>query len=341
MDTFLENFLARAKTTGGITILAALAATIAATWNTGPYFLINVLLTGGMLALVAVGLALILGVLNIASFVHGDYFMIGTLIAYFVFTPLQTYLSAHPNPALAFCAPLIAIFAAFLGGGAAGALTEVMVFAPMRRRSRENWVMNSFLLTVGLAVVLVNADLLIFGADFRGITQYWSGRPFEILNVFIARDRAYIFILAMLIVTSFGLFMSKTRIGRAIRAVSQDETGALTAGININGIMMLTMALGCAMASVAGGGLLFLYPSYPNVGLEPLYMAWFIVILVGMGNISGAVIGGFLVALLKVLTVQYIGPGWDLVIPAALIMLLLIFKPSGIFGSEVRGALNK
>jgi branched-chain amino acid transport system permease protein len=84
-----------------------------------------------------------------------------------------------------------------------------------------------------------------------------------------------------------------------------------------------------------------MYPSYPSVGLEPLYMAWFVVILAGLGNVLGAVMCSFMVALLKVLTIAYIGSGWDFVVPSILIILILIFKPSGIFGSEVRGVLDK
>ena len=84
-----------------------------------------------------------------------------------------------------------------------------------------------------------------------------------------------------------------------------------------------------------------MYPSYPTVGLEPLYLAWIIVILVGLGNIMGAFVGGFVVALLKVVTVEYVGAGWDFVVPIAVIIIVLIFKPNGIFGTEVRGALDK
>lgn len=329
------------KSAAGITILMAILLAVFATIDRGPYILVNTAITGGMLALVAIGLALVLGVMNVASFVHGEYFMIGTLIAYYVFTPLHEYLSMNPNPILASIAPLIAILIAAVGGAIAGGLTEIMVFAPMRRRSRENWVMNSFLLTVGLAVVLINGHQLIFGADFKGIVRYWSGSPFTILNVFISRDRVFAFLLSIFVIIAFWLFMRMTKTGRAIRAVSQDETGALMVGINLGGILIFTMALGCSMAAIAGSSLLFLYPSYPVVGLEALYMSWFIVILVGLGNIIGALIGGFMVALLKVLTVEYIGAGWDFVVPTALIILVLIFKPSGIFGSEVRGALEK
>ena len=100
----------------------------------------------------------------------------------------------------------------------------------------------------------------------------------------------------------FWYFMRYTQTGRAIRAVSQDESGALMVGIGLNGILLLTMSLSCALAAIAGAGLLFMYPSYPTVGLEPLYMAWFVVILAGLGNVLGAVMCSFMVALLKVLT---------------------------------------
>ena len=140
---------------------------------------------------------------------------------------------------------------------------------------------------------------------------------------------------------AFWAFITYTRTGRAIRAVSQDETGAQIVGVGLKGVLSLTMALGCALAGVAGASLLFMYPSYPTVGLEPLYMAWFVVILAGLGNVLGAMAGAFMVALLKVLTVEYIGSGWEFVVPSLLIVLVLIFKPSGIFGSEVRGIMDK
>ena len=337
----MDAFLRWIKSAAGITIILTALLAVAMTLNRGPYILVNTAIMGGMLALVAVGLALLLGVMNVASFVHGEYFMIGGLTAYFVFTPIHEHLTQNPNALLGSVAPLIAITAALLVGGAAGALTEILVFAPMRRRSRDNWVMNTFLLTVGLAVLLINGHLLIFGADFKGIVGYWQGPPITILDVYISRDRFFAFLLSVGVILLFWLFMRYTRMGRAIRAVSQDETGALMVGINLSGVLIFTMALGCSLAAVAGSSLLFLFPSYPTVGLEALYMAWYIVILVGLGNILGAFAGGFMVALLKVATVEYVGSGWDFVIPTGLIILVLIFKPSGIFGSEVRGVLDQ
>ncbi|MEJ2155530.1 MAG: branched-chain amino acid ABC transporter permease [Desulfobacteraceae bacterium] len=329
------------RSLAGITVMATVVIALAATFNRGGYVLVNAIVTGGMLALVSMGLALTLGVLNIPMFAHGEYFMIGTVTAYFVYTPISEYIGAHPDSSMAVLGPLITIIAAMAAGAVAGMVSELLIFKQLRKRSRENWVMNSFLLTVGLSVVMINGHQMLFGADFKGITQYWAGAPVMIMDVFISRDRAMAFVLAAVVVTLFWFFMTYTRTGRAIRAVAQDETGALMVGIGLNGILMLTISLSCAMAAIAGAGLLFMYPSYPSVGLEPLYLAWFVVILSGLGNVLGAVMGSFMVALLKVLTVEYIGSGWDFVVPSALIILILIFKPSGIFGSEVRGVLDK
>lgn len=336
-----ERVFKWSKSLAGVTVIATVVIALLATLDRGGYVLVNTIVTGGMTALVAMGLALTLGVLNIPMFAHGEYFMIGSLAAYYVFVPINAYMQAHPESALVIWGPLITVLVAMLVGALAGVVSEVLVFKQLRQRSRENWVMNSFLLTVGLSVVMINAHQLFFGADFKGITRYFAGMPISVMDVFISRDRALAFLLAVVVVAVFWFFMTYTRTGRAIRAVSQDETGALIVGIGLNGIMMLTMALSCALAAIAGASLLFMYPAYPAMGLEPLYMAWFVVILSGLGNVLGAVMGAFMVALLKVLTVEYIGSGWDFVVPSALIIVILIFRPSGIFGSEVRGVLDK
>jgi branched-chain amino acid transport system permease protein len=340
-DNYSSKFFKWIKSAAGISIVTTIVVAVVASIVSGPYLLVNTIITGGMLALVATGLTLMLGVLNIAMFAHGEFFMIGSLTAYYVFTPISNYISENPDSFMALIGPLIAMICAAIVGAISGIIAEKLVFGPLRKRSTDNWVMNSFLLTVGLSVLLVNLHQLIFGADFKGIVAYWPGMPVSIADVFISRDRVMAFIIAAVIIAMFWFFMTYTRTGMAIRAVSQDITGAQIVGIDIEIIVLLTISLACALSAVAGGSLLFMYPSYPTVGLEPLYLAWFVVILSGLGNILGAVAGAFMVALLKVVTVEYIGTGWDFVVPSALIMLVLIFKPSGIFGSDVRGALDK
>lgn len=340
-DNYISKFFTWLRSAAGVSIVTTIVIAVVASIVSGPYLLVNTIVTGGMLALVATGLTLMLGVLNIAMFAHGEFFMIGSLTAFYVFTPISNYISDNPDSIIAVIGPLIAIICAAIVGAISGIIAEKLVFGPLRKRSTDNWVMNSFLLTVGLSVLLINLHQLIFGPDFKGIVGYWSGMSVSIADVFISRDRAMAFVIAAVIVMVFWFFMTYTRTGMAIRAVSQDITGAQIVGIDIEMIVLLTISLACALSAVAGGSLLFMYPSYPTVGLEPLYLAWFVVILSGLGNILGAVAGAFMVALLKVITVEYIGTGWDFVVPSALIMLVLIFKPSGIFGSDVRGALDK
>jgi branched-chain amino acid transport system permease protein len=341
MTLAIKNKITSMKSISTSVIALSIVVCVFAAVDKGPYLIINTVVMGGMLALVAMGLALVFGVMNIAQFAHGEFFMIGSLTAYYIVKPLQKYVSIHPSPVLEIINPVIGICGATLVGFAIGVICEKIVFLPLRKRSTGNWVMNSFLITLGLSIILVNTHQLIFTADFKGIIGYWQGPSISIMDVYISQDRFISSFLSFTVVILFGIFMKYSRTGLAIRSVSQDETGALMVGINLNGIQTLTMGLSCSFAALAGASLLYLYPSYPTVGMEPLYMAWFVVILAGLGNIIGAVICALIVSLIKVLTVEYVGTGWDFVIPSIIIIILLILKPSGIFGSTVRGAHDK
>ena len=305
--------------------------------QTGPAQLANVIVTGGMWALLAAGLALVFGVMNIPHFAHGESFMVGAYIGYFVFTPLDDYLKDNPNGLLSAMAPLMGAVAALIVGAVLGAVLERLIFAPLRKRTRAGWVMNTFLLTVGLSFVLTNGTTLTLGPNFRGIPRYYDVPPLELLGMRVAVDRIVAFGIAVITILALTLFMQKTRTGRAIRAVSQDEVGAQIVGINLSFIHTLTFSLATAMAAMAGATLLFMFQAYPTVGLKPLYFAWYVVMLVGLGNVYGAIIGGFIVALLQTATQQFIGIAWEDVVPTVVMILILILVPSGIFGSEVKG----
>ena len=303
-----------------------------------PSILVDTLVTGGMWALMAGGLALVFGVMNIPNFAHGEFFMIGSLVAFTVFVPIRDALLENPDSViLKVAGPFPGMIVAAMVGFVCGVLLEVLLFRPLRKRSREQWVMNTFLLTAGVSVLLVNGDRLVFGNDFRGISRYWDVKPILILGVPVSVDRLMVFVIAMVMIAVFALFLQRTRTGRAMRAVSQDETGAQMAGIGLNRIFVLTMGLSCALAALAGAALLSMYPSFPDVGMQPLYLAWYVVILAGLGNVQGAIIGAFIVALLQTLAVTFVGLGWVDVLPTAFIILILLFKPSGLFGSEVKG----
>lgn len=317
----------------GSSLVLGLVVWIAA----GPSQIVNTFITGGMWALLAVGLALVFGVMNIPHFAHGESFMVGAYVAYFVFTPIHDYLQENPNGFLAAIAPFAGFLAALLVGFVMGALMERIIFAPLRRRSQSGWVMNTFLLTVGISFVLVNGTTLLIGPNFRGIPRYWDVEPIQFLGVRLTVDRIVAFVIAMITIAVLWFFLRQTRTGRAIRAVSQDETGAQIVGINLNFIHTLTFSLATGTAALAGAALLFLFQAYPTVGLKPLYFAWYVVMLAGLGNVAGAIVGGFMVAVLQTATQQFIGIAWEDVVPTVIMIIVLILVPSGIFGSEVKG----
>jgi branched-chain amino acid transport system permease protein len=184
---------------------------------------------------------------------------------------------------------------------------------------------------------MTNGTTLLLGPNFRGIPRYYDLEPLEFLGMRVAFDRLFAFIIAIVVIAVLTWFMQRTRTGRAIRAVSQDETGALLVGINLGSVHTLTFSLATAMAAMAGAALLFMFQAYPTVGLKPLYFAWYVVMLVGLGNVYGAIFGGFIVALLQTATQQFIGIAWEDVVPTVVMIVILILIPSGIFGSEVKG----
>lgn len=303
-----------------------------------PSLLVNTLVTGGMWALMAGGLALVFGVMNIPSFVHGDLFMIGTLIALYVFGPIQSLIQGDPqNAVLKWGGPFIGMAIAFLVGAVVGIALELILFRQLRRRSKEQWVMNTFLLTAGVGIILENTAMIVFGNLPKGISRYWDVAPLKLFGVPVGIDRLMTFVIAMVMLVAFSIFLQKTRTGRAMRAVSMDETGAQMAGIGLTRIYQLTLALSCGLAALAGAVLLWQSPFIPTVGTTPLLLAWYVVILAGLGNVQGAIIGGFLVAMVQQLTGFYIALDWVDVLPTAIIILILLFKPSGLFGSEVKG----
>jgi branched-chain amino acid transport system permease protein len=296
-------------------------------WTIFQNLLVTGLLRGGLYALMAVGLALVFGVMNICHFAHGEYYVLGAYAAFFAFA---TY---GLNPIMAI---LVAALVSFL----AGAITEKLLFYPLRKRSKGEWVMNAFLLTAGLSVVLQSVYRLVFGMRYRGITSYWDA-SISIFGMEVAADRVMAFGIALLTIAGMWFFLQKTRLGRAIRAVSQDETGAMLVGIDLDRIQTLTFALGSMLAGVGGASLLSLSPAYPYAGNKPLIASWFVVTIAGLGNVEGAIIGGFIVGIFESVTYFYLGQGWQEVASLGLLILLLLFKPTGLFGTEIKSVWEK
>jgi branched-chain amino acid transport system permease protein len=303
----------------------------------GPAQVINSVITGGMWALMAVGLALVFGVMNVPHFAHGESFMVGAYVAYFVFNPINQWLEGNPNALLSAVAPFVGIIAAGVAGLILGVILERLLFYPLRLRSKAGeWVMNAFLLTVGISFILTNGTTLVLGPNFRGIPRYWDAEPLALAGARVSVDRIMAFVVALVSIGALWFFLRQTRTGRAIRAVSQDEVGAQMMGINLNFIFPLTFALATALAAIAGASLLFMFQAYPTVGLQPLYLAWYVVMMAGLGNVIGAIVGGFIVGVLQTATQQFAAVSLVDVIPTALMIVVLLAVPHGIFGSELK-----
>ena len=318
----------RSPVTTGL-IVGVLALAIFGVVRGGTFILVDSLVTGAIWALVAAGLALTFGVMGVPNFAQGEFFMVGTLSGYLVYTAMSGVQGR-------LYVPFVTILLALVVGFVLGALVDLAVFSQMRRRIREGWVMNTFVVTVGISVVMINAHQLIWGTDYKGIVAYFNGSPIHVLGVSIALDRVFAISVAAVAIAGLWWLLSYSRIGRAIRAVSQDEPGALMVGINVGRMRTLTFAISSALAALAGATLLFQFPSFPFVGVKPLYVAWTVVILAGLGNVGGAVVAGFIIALLDANTGFFIGSAWEDVVPFALIVLILAVRPTGLFGRAVR-----
>lgn len=284
--------------------------------------LIGGILRGGMYVLIAMGLSLVFGVMRISNFAHGEFYMVGAYACYFALT-----LFGLP--------PLLAIVFAAIVGFIIGIIIEKTTFMPLRKRSKGDWVLNAFLVTAGIQFVLQNLAQYLFTADYFGVNEMFGGNM-RIGGLNVSIDRVVAFVIAMVALVSFWLFLKKTKTGNAILAVSEHETGAMLMGIQINSIHTLTFALASMLAAVAGAALLSITPAYPTMGMQPLYAAWFTVILVGLGNIEATVVGGFIVGLIEVTAIYFLGATWQNAASLSVIVLVLVFKPSGLFGKAVK-----
>lgn len=282
--------------------------------------LISGILRGGMYVLIALGLALIYGVMEIPNFAHGEYYLFGAYASYFALTTFGQ-------------SPIIAIIAAALTGFVLGALIELVTFSPLRKRSMGDWVTNAFMIAAGIQLIIQNSVQYIFSANYYGVEKLWDGAV-AIGKFNVSYDRLVAFGVAMVTLAIFWLFLKKTKTGISILAVADDETGAKLMGVDIKRIHTLTYAMGCMLAALAGGALISITPAYPTMGTAPNLAAWFVVILVGVGNLSAVIVGGFLVGIFEVAASYIAGAAWQNVISLSVIVFILLFKPNGLFGRK-------
>jgi branched-chain amino acid transport system permease protein len=253
--------------------------------------------------------------------------MLGAYFAYFGITRFNMS---------ALAAILFAAVLSFL----IGAVIERIVFHPLRKHNRGNWIMSAFIVTLGLSFVLQSGARRLWGSNTRGVTSLFEGTT-NIGGFGVSNDRVVGFIIAVAAIILFMVFLKFTSYGRAIRAASMDETGSRLIGISLDRLYTVTFALSTMLAGIAGACLLSIIPATPSMGLNPLYKSWFILILVGMGNIGGCIVGGVIVAMLETIAIYTLGMGWQDVISLVAIILILLLKPNGIFGKKGVKTINE
>ena len=275
---------------------------------------------GAQYALLALGFTLIFGILGVVNFAHGEFFMLGTYAMYFVSAALGLPFVAGV------AAAAVALFVV-------GVLVERALLEPLRRRAGRDWLLDSFVLTIGLMVILQNLALLGFGSRRRGVTALVEG-SFEIGNVTITYERLAILALAVVIVGLLAAYIRFTATGKAIRATAQHPEAAQTLGIDINRIYTVAFGIGTALAGAAGALLISIFPAFPTVGYQPVLKSFAVVILGGLGSIPGAIAGGFVLGIVEAYAIFFMSAGWQSVITPLIIILVLVFRPQGLFTAQ-------
>ena len=279
--------------------------------------LISGILVGGVYALIGIGLTIIFGVMRVINFAHGDLLMVGMYLTYFLFTVF------HVDP---FVSILITIPVMFLYGAF---LQKIFI-----NRLLSALPQNQILLTIGLGLIMSNAVMLAFTSDYKILSTTYSSSSTDVLGISISTPLLISFAITAVITVALYWFLLKTDTGQAIRATAQDREAARLMGINVRKMSIIAFGLGAALAGTAGALISPTYYIFPQVGSAFTLKAFVITVLGGMGSIIGATLGGVLIGVAESMGGVYIGSGWKEVIVFVLFLLVLLFKPSGLFGKS-------
>jgi len=273
------------------------------------------LLTGGLYALIGMGLALVFGVMRVVNFAHGAFLMAGMYVAYFVATGL------HVSPYAGFLLVMLVLFVL-------GLMTYALLIKHVMSASHSMQI----LLTAGVSYVLIGLAQLVFGADYRQLNLPIASQNDSIAGLTFNRAYVVSFLIAAGVSTTLYLVVARTEIGRAMRAVAQNRAVAGLMGIRVERVSAIAFAIGIACAGIGGALLLPVFYTYPTVG-EPFQIRSFvIVVLGGMGSIEGAAVGGVLLGVAEGLTAYLWSDSYSQVVNFALFLLVLLVRPSGLFG---------
>ena len=272
-------------------------------------------LTGSLYAMIGVGLTIVFGVMRIINLAHGEMVMLGMYGAFW------GHVLWNVDP---FVSVLLSVPLMFLGG--------MLVYRFLLRKIIPGGELNTLLYTAGLSLLIANLALLVWTGDYRTIKLRYALTPLRPFGIAVPIPLAIAFGLAILITAALYLFLSRTDVGRAIRATSQNPEAAALMGVNVDRIATVTFGLGTALAGAAGA---LLAPSlylYPTVGEILIAKCFVIVVLGGLGSVMGAIAGGVLLGLVESLGAVYVSVAYKDTIGFVMFLLVLLLRPSVLFG---------
>lgn len=278
---------------------------------------LNGVILGCIYALIALGLSLIFGILEIVNFAHGEFYMLGAFMALFS-------LSALGVPFF------ISLIFAMVGMAILAACIERIIFRPIVGKP----MINGMLLSFGLSTTLANIALFFFKADPRKITSGLARFRFNFFGLYITGERIAIFLLSLSLVLILAWFIQYTRTGKSMRAVAQDRVASQLAGINIRRIYTITFAVSGALAAAAGTMVGAMFFVNPEMGFTVVLKSFVVVILGGFGSIKGVIFAAILIGLVESLGGGYISYAYKDAYPFILLILLFILKPEGLAGGK-------
>ena len=280
---------------------------------------LNALMLGGTYALLGIGLTLIFGIMRVVNFTHGELYAFGAYMMYML---------VMITGANFFVALVIAVAL----GVALGAALEFVLLRKLRGADID----TTMLVMIGAWIALQNAEQLTWSGVARSIDSPFPSAPLVLGAVSVAWTRVFVFFVTLVLIAATYALINHTRLGKAMRATFQDRDTAALMGVQIGTVHTATFALGSGLAAAAGALLGPVFVAYPTMGDLAATKAFAIVILGGLGSIAGATAGGFILALAEELGAGYISSGYRDAVGFLLIIVILIFKPTGLFARKER-----
>ena len=280
--------------------------------------LVNGLIIGATYGLMAVGLTMIFGMMDVINFAHGELYMLGGVFAYY----LASLLGINFFGSIALAVVLVMVV---------GLIFDQLVL----RKLRNEPTLITILVTIGLSIFLQSTVMLFWGPSPQSIPSPFSSKAIQIGFIFLTPFKIFMAVITVAVIFGLHLLIQKTTLGKSMRAVFQDKESAAIVGININRVYAINFALGSGLAALAGALLGTLFVVYPNMGLIAVVKAFLIVIMGGMGNFLGAIFGGLLLGVVESMAAGFISSSYKDLFGLLIVMILLVVRPYGLFGRKI------